>query len=589
MPDIDPINPISEDRISKIIERHEAMRREKAPWLPLYEILGEFVMTRKQHFVSEGTQGEVQNAKLFDETGQQANHLMASSLIGALWPNGAKSIQILPPADMADFEEDTADVKKYYNFVTRKLTGYMDLPESGFLTSLEEYMLDQGAFGISGIGVYEQDDDYAVPIIYKSVDAKQITIDEGPNGFVDTVYIEKIVTIRQAVREYGYDSLSDATQKAFDKGAGSDKLTILVCVEPRIERDPYGFGVQNYPVASIHIEKDKKRVIKESGFYEMPIYVPRFWKAMSEKYGRSPGMNALPDILEVNALREALIIATEKQLDPPLGVLDDGTLGNGTIDTSAGAINVISISGRLGTLGRKPIEPLYTVGELNSCNERIIQLQQSIENNFFKDRLLDLNNETRMTLGEANIRNKLRGESLGTIYARQIAELFKPCIKRTFNILLRKGLLGVVEGSKLEETLLAKGVQPIYIPEAVARRIASGQDVYEIKFISPASRIMQVDELNGITQTLEVVTPLAGISPESLDVIDLDVTIGRIVELTGAPESMVRASDNIKKIRDTRAQMQQAQAQAEAERNQSETVRNIAQAHSTVNNVRKAS
>lgn len=568
------------NKVQRVLERYGKLKAEKNPWLPLYQILGEYVMTRKQNFTADIQDGEFLTGKIFDNTAGSANHLMASSMIGALWPNSAKTFFIGAPLALRAKGLETQEVKDYYERVTQTMAEAMDHPKAGLLTSLEEYMNDQGVFGISGVGAFENtdEDELEVPVRYTAVDAKKIAIDEGKDGFVDTVYIEKQMTVRQLVQEYGVDNVSKASAEAFNNGRCEEKVVVVHAIETRVDGDPYGFGNADMPVASMHIEKSAGKKLRESGFTEMPVFITRFWKAMGEKYGRSPAMEALPDILEANALREATIIAIEKALDPPLAVFNDGTLGGGVIDTSAGAINVFNVSGRIGNANQKPIEQLVTTGELNSSYTRIAELREIIKNNFFIDRLLDLNNETRMTLGEANIRNELRGQSLGTVYARQIAELFTRLIERTFNIMLSKGLLGVLKNSQEEQAILAAGGVPFYIPDAVADLMMEGKDVFKITFISPAARIMKAEELLGIQRTVEFAIGVAAAAPEILDNLDLDQIIRDVQDLTGAPSRTVVSLDTVRKIRESRQQQQQAMLQMQAQQQQAETARATGQA-----------
>ncbi len=79
------------------------MKKEKQNWLPLYQLCAEYVMSRKQGFTVERTPGEIQTDHIFDDSAPNANSLMAASLIGAMWPNGAKSFRIGMPIGM---EED---------------------------------------------------------------------------------------------------------------------------------------------------------------------------------------------------------------------------------------------------------------------------------------------------------------------------------------------------------------------------------------------------------------------------------------------------------------------------------------------------
>jgi hypothetical protein len=155
------------------------------------------------------------------------------------------------------------------------------------MTSLEEYMLDQGGFGISGI-MAEDNEDPEIPIHYRAVDAKALYIDEGKNGFIDSVYIEREFSVRQLVEEYGFESVSKEHQKSFMKGDCDEKIPVLQAIEPRMERDPYGFGNKNMPIASIHIDIKTEKILRESGFYEMPVAICRFWKAMGENTDGAP-------------------------------------------------------------------------------------------------------------------------------------------------------------------------------------------------------------------------------------------------------------------------------------------------------------
>lgn len=569
-----------EGRAQAILHRFKELETEKQPWLPTWQLIGEYVMTRKQNFNSQVTQGEFLTGQIFDSTAANANHLMASSLIGALWPNGARTFKILPPDGMPLEVSGTDEVKQFYERVTNKMVAAIDNAKSGFLTSLEEYMLDQGAFGISGMSALENDnpEEYDIPVKFNAIDAKKMAIDEGPDGFVDTVYIKREMTVKQIVQEYKIENVSEKVRERFKNGGLEEKVHVLHAIEPRIDGVPGSFGSKDFPVASIHIEIESCHILKESGFKEMPVFVTRFWKAMNEKYGRSPAMEAMSDIMEANNLREALIIATEKQLDPPLVVDDDGSLGAKRVNTSAGAINVRRISGRMGDAGREPIRPLYTVGELKSTMERIAELREIIFNAFFIDRLLDLNNETRMTLGEAQIRNELRGQSLGTIYARQLAELFTPLVERAFNIMLERGFFGVVRGGLEDWVAQQMGQIPEYIPDEIANIMLKGQDAFKVVFISPAARIMRSEELMGIQRTIQFALESAQAAPEILDNIDFDEVIRAIQDLTGAPSNIIKSRQAVFDIREARAQQQQQMLAMQAQQAQAEAVKTGADA-----------
>ena len=331
------------------------------------------------------------------------------------------------------------------------------------------------------------------------------------------------------------------------------------------------------PIASIHVEWESDKILKESGFESMPVIVVRFSKLLGEVYGRGSGGLALPDALELNAIWEAVTVASEKLLDPPLGILNDGDL-TPIVDTSAGGLTVFNVSGRIGT--KDPIFPLFTVGEMKAVEPLVDKLTESLSNHFFLDRLLDLNNDTRMTFGEAQIRNELRAASLGSVFTRQIKEGLVRIIDRVVEILFKKGLLGVMPDSQEAEDAIIEGRKVIIIPEQIAERIVNGLEFFNIKFISPAARAMNAEQVQGLLATLQFTTQAAGLDQKAPDVIDVDKTIKRIAELTGAPEEVVRTLPSIEKMREARDNSLAQQADLEIERLKSEIARNYAQAAS---------
>ncbi len=449
-------------KVKAILEKHKVLVAEKRPWLEHLQLIGQYINLRKQNFTETNQAGAFLTRDRFDNTAGRNNNIMASALIGALWQNGAQSIQIIPARGMKDDELN----REYFDFFTDELVSVMDAPRAGLGIALDEYMLDQGSMGTSGVGVFENEDSRTkknVPIYFKAWDIKTMVIAEDQFGFVDTVYRLTEKTIAQVVKEYGLENVSAKSREKFKNGQGySAKVKVLHAIEPRLDGDPTKFGNKDMPFASIHIELSKGggqnygKILKESGFDSMPVFVSRFIKLLGEVYGRSSGMAALPDAIELNAIWEALTIALEKQLDPPLGIINDGDL-TPVIDTSAGALNVFNVSGRM--TGHDPVFPLYTVGENKSLDKLIDKLTESLSNHFYLDRLLDLNNDTRMTLGEAQIRNELRAASLGSIYSRQISELFVPMIDRTVALMYKQGRLGVVANSPQHKSLLLKGIE----------------------------------------------------------------------------------------------------------------------------------
>jgi hypothetical protein len=447
----------------------------------------------------------------------------------------------------------------------------MDHDKAGLRTAYDEYMLGEGTFGTSGVEPIEVDDEEGLDVIYKSWGVQEMKIAEGKDGRIDTIYLDLVFPVYRMVAEYGLEKVSEKTRKLFEAKKFDDDVKLLIAIEPRLIRNYAGKGQLDRPFRAVHIEVDQKTLLKEKGYDELPIKIGRFTKLINEEYGRSPGMDALPSILEANAIWESVTIAIEKNLDPPLGILDDGRLGNSEVDTSAGAINVFNVAGRA---GENPVFPLYTVGEVRQTTNLLENLEKDISDHFFLDRLLDFNNETTMTLGEVQVRNKMRHQTLGSVFSRQIQEVFSPVIERTVNILFKKGKLGVLENSVEHTMAVLEGRDVLIIPPKVAALIKAGKDFYEIEYHTPATQIMNAEESEGIFRAWQFAQALESTTPGASLVLDDEKSVRRFTEISGAPSEIIRSVQAVKEIKDEidkerqeQKEMAMAQQAAEAARN----------------------
>jgi hypothetical protein len=546
-----PANP------KEIADRYLMEKKTNYNWFIHYQVIAEYFMTRKADFVINFQPGMFLNRDLYDSTGPKCVNIMSGSLLGMLWPEGEKNFVLQLARNISDTKENRDFILEQSN----RLLEQMNHSEAGLALALNEYTRDGVTFGTAGVAAFDspEHEHYECDFLFQPWDVKRMTIVEGPNGLVNRVYYETEKTIEQVVLEFGVENCSQKVQDSYRNKANADnKVIILHAIEPRYDRDPDGESTFDMPVRSVYLELDERHLLKESGFDSMPVFVNRFYKNLRETRGRAPAMDALPDVLELNALREAEIVATEKLLDPALAVLDDGKLGASTIDTSAGAINVFNVSGRL-TGNMAPIMQLQTVGELKSTKERIEELKQSVADHFMIDHLLDFNNKTEMTLGEVNIREKFRARLLSGLFSRQIVEVFNPLIRYCYNRLLTKGKLGVLPGSQKHMDSILTGYPELIIPAEIAAAMLRGEEVYTIKYLTPAMRMVQAENMGGILNTWKFMNDVAQTQPEIYDNVDEDISVKLISEFAGAPQEIIRSAEIIKKIRDARAQAQQKQ------------------------------
>ncbi len=552
----------------QIKQKFERLKSDRSNWNGQYQILGEYIAQIQQNFEGSPTQGQFINSDIFDSTGTFAAHNAASALLGMLWPGTAKqSIEITAPDDL----DSSKEIAAFYKKMTDGTTRAMDDPKANLSLALDEYMLDQMIYGTSGIGIEEG---YESKLLYTPKGVREMYIEEGRNGKVGELYLLYDWPLSRVVAEYTVEKLSEKLRDKWKNGKGNDLITILVYIGPRSEFKAKK-GKLSMPFMGVHMEyKNDLHVIREDGFEEFPIPVGRFRKLPYEKQGRSPAMNALPDIREANALREAVIIATEKNLDPPLGVMNDGVLGGGVIDTSAGSITVVNASANMGS--GNPIFPLVTVGSIPDALQRLEELRNSIAQHFHIDRLIDFNNEQEMTFGEAQIRNQIRTASLSSLFSRQIAEVFTPLIERTVNMLFRRGEFGYVKGTEEEQDAIKSGKKVEYIPQVIADRLEKGEDIYQVVYKTQASNASRAEEYMAILDVMRVCGEAMAIDPSIRNRVDFHKAIKEISNIRGV--DILRQDDEVDELVAQQEEQAAAAQELEAANVASQSIKNVAQA-----------
>jgi hypothetical protein len=283
---------------------------------------------------------------------------------------------------------------------------------------------------------------------------------------------------------------------------------------------------KNMPFKSCYVDPDDVHMINESGFNEFPYVVPRYLKASYEIYGRSPSMNALPDVKMLNKMSEVTIKAAQKQIDPPLMVPDDGFML--PVRTVPGGLNFY----RSGSRDR--IEPLQ-IGANNPVTVNMIQDRQlAIQKTFYVDQLLT-SQGGNMTATEVLQRNEEKMRLLGPVLGRLQSELLQPLIERVYNILER---------------------QNIFRP---APEILAEQNV-EIEYVSPLAKAQKSSDLNSVMRGIEIFGAMSQFAPV-LDYLDSDGLAKYVQNVLGLPAKIMKSDAEVQQVRQERQQAEQQAAE----------------------------
>lgn len=521
------------------LKRHERMQsHRRTNWESNWESIAEFIMPRKDEVFGHRAKGERKYNKLFDSTSIHSNEILASSLSGMLVPSTQRWLAF----STGDPELDKdPEVRDWMQEVAEKMLA--EFNASNFYTEMHETFLDLGSIGTST--VFTGEDKEGGNILYfksQPIYGFWIAVDRFKR--VSVMSWEEEKTFRELAEEYGEDNLPpDVLEEA--RHNELREFTVVRFIEPNKNFLPDKPKVPtNKPINSVHVLKKNQFLLKVSGFDEMPYSVPRWTVANNEVYGRSPGMKAMPDIKMVNAMSKVIIRGAQKTIDPPLQAPDNGFLL--PLDTTPGGVNFY----RQGMQDR--IEPLITGSRPDIGLDMIEAYRQQIRQAFFIDQL-QLRDGPQMTATEVRQRTEEQLRLLGPILARFNSELLRPTVERAFGIMLRRGQFS----------------DP---PEALRGR------ELQTEFISQIAKAQKASQADTLLRVVDSIAPIAQSQPEVMDNFDPDQVLREHANIFGLSEKMLKKPDEVKELREERADRQRQQELVEQQRQQAETLQRVGQA-----------
>lgn len=521
------------DNLSRLMEK-------RSNWESHWQEVADYMLPRKAEITKQRAAGDKRNISIFDATPIHALELLAASLHGMLTSSANRWFSLrFKETELNDSDE----AKEWLEDATQRM--YDAIAKSNFQQEIFECYHDLIAFGTACLMIEEDDEDV---LNFSARHIKEIYIQENKKGYVDTIYRKFKMPAQAVLDKFGMENVSKEVLNSVKKNP-FDELTIIHVVRPRLEFDPKKKDKKNMPFQSIYYEESTGHIIMIGGFKENPYVIPRYLKASTEIYGRSPGMNALPDVKVLNKMVENSLKAAAKQIDPPLLIPDDGMLA--PIRMAPGSINYY----RAGSRDR--IEPLNinanTSITLNSENQR----REAILKMFHVDQLVITENRN-MTATEVLQRQEEKMRILGPVLGRLQSELLSPMIIRIFNIMLRNNLF------------------------QMAPAILRSQEL-NIEYVSPIALAQKSSELQSIMRGLELFGSMAQAMPV-MDYIDENGLIKQLINILGLPAKMIKSDAEVQQIREERAQQQQMQMEMQQQLNESQVAKNAAPLAKVVQN-----
>lgn len=365
---------------------------------------------------------------------------------------------------------------------------------------------------------------------------KNVYIYSNSDGEIDTVALLHQWTAKEAIDEYGRDKVGESVRRMFDdnsSGSGETFSYVQLVYPKKTFGENYSERKGEKPYGDITVELDTGRVVKVGQHGSFPFAVPRFLVYSDDVYGRSPAMNAMPDIRAANALRKNVLDATVRAVKPPLFI--DNALGDVSIES--GALNVVS------GLTKDSIWTPPPLQNVEMGKETQQEVLESLKQAFFIDVFQAIEQQKYMTATEVTERVNQKVESISPIVTRIQSEFSSKVVKRCLELLVENG----------------------DIPEPPIR---GGEKLMKIAYISRLDSMIQqgvaAKSMNFINQ-LNLLGQTAAAMPEMMDVLDTDKLIRALGDANMLPAHFFRKESEVQNMR--MARQQQAAAMQQAQQN----------------------
>lgn len=474
------------------------------------------------------TQGEKRTDKMLDTTGANALLRFAAAMESMLTPRSSKWHRLKPSDPNLLNDRDT---RVWFEDLNNLLFKYRYAPKANYASQQHECYISLGAFGTAALFI---DADEAGGLRYRSIHMGQVYFDENHQGLIDTNYRRFRLKARQAYQKWGSElpeQIIAAAEKQPDR-----EFEFIHAVMPRSDFDPTRLDKKGKRFASYYVSMTERKLMSEGGYATLPYSISRYVQAPDEIYGRSPAMLALPALKVLNEEKRTILKQGHRIVDPVLLAHDDGVLDSFSL--KPGAINYGSMSAD----GKRLVDVLPT-GNIMVGKELMDDERMSI-NDLFLVTLFQILVETpEMTATEVLERAREKGALLSPTMGRQQSEALGPMIEREIDVLAQQGLLPPLPPALVE-----------------------AQGDYEIEYDSPLSRSQKAEEASGFMRTMEFATAHfnATQDPSSYDWLDFDEALPAIAEINATPVRWIRSPDQVKALREARAEAAEEEQAIEA-------------------------
>jgi len=453
-------------------------------------------------------------AALTDSTATDGANILASTLVSGMTPANSRWFGI------SAGDDEPTEVKQWLDEMADKV--HKNIHSSNFDAAGFEAMLDVVDAGWCALYIEEGDKDAAY--IFEAWPLASCWFACSRKGApVDVAVRHFTLDAQQAVREYGLEKLPEKIQKAFTKEPFKRFPFIHYIAPKQVDQSkPKKKKDELLPFASVHVCLTSKTIVREGGFSEFPVAVPRWLRLPNSVYAQGPMSFVLPDVKTLNEAERLVLANADWQISGMWGAVDDGVLNMKTV--KIGPRKVLMMK------DKNSFFPLNPPGNVQIGDIQAEKKRAAIRRMLMADQLEPLASQgPARTATEWHYRVNLIRQLLGPMFGRLQAEYLQTVVFRCFGIQLRKELRN---GATLPEPLRGKPLR--------------------LQYVSPLARAQQMEDVAAMDRYEAGLLAKAEARPEVMDVYDWEAAERKRGEFLGVPKSLILSEDKVKELRKVR-------------------------------------
>lgn len=568
------------DTLEKI-ERLESMRVEmdktRSPLMPLMREISCFLEPVLSQFaLTDANKGSRISTDIIDDTATLAGYTLDSGLMSSVSSPSRPWIRLTTSDPRLS---EVQAVKTFLYDVNEAMLNV--LLKSNFYTIIQQFYSTARSFATAVLHIEPAYNGKVVR--FRTLPMGSFLISDNSNGYCDCLFREMRLTTRQVVEEFGKllpdgkvdrdnSSISDRVCDDYDAQKWDNPVDVIHGVYPNMQYRADALSPKHKRYSSDYWElggetagggrlPTEQRFLRESGMDWFPFLVFRWKRNADDVWGTMcPGIQALPNIKQLQHMEDLGLLGYEKGVDPAVAVpadLDHVSLLPGAVIP----VKNMTADGKV-----------YTIQDIRAdllaqFENKESMVRDRINRAFFVDlfRQVSLQDEVqtgKRTATEVRLAQQESMRIMGPVLEILNDAVFGPMVAILWQIMRDQGLI-----PEPPEELR---------PEANKPMDGSVRDVsLKVEYISIMSQAMKLEGLGAVERLVSFVAAVASFDAMVVHKIKTGNLIDQVAKILSIPPDSVATDEEFQAIMDGIQRQQQAAMQAEVQAKQAAAVKSL--------------